>query len=529
MKKIVIVGAGLSGLTAALYLSRAGFEVQLIEQNATCGGLIHTFAHEGFSFDTGARSIENSGIIRPLLADLEIDLELVDSPVSIGIKDQIISISNLSDIKHYLNLLEMLFPNNSIDIKRISKKVFKILHSMDVLYGFDNPVFKENFTQDRHYLFTELLPWFRKFIFAVMRMNKMNEPIESYLAKLTNNRSLSDIIDQHFFKQTPTFFALGYFYVYLDYLYPKGGTGSLPEKLLQKFLELQGEFVTNTKISSVDIQKKTLKDQNNTHYAFDSLIWSADLKSLYTMIDSSSPASLNAHTAKMTKDRILQSRGGDSVFTLYLGVNLPKEDFQNISHGHLFYTPNTIGLGELHRSTLRNLIDNFDSTGKEEIKSWVDEYCRLTTYEISIPVLRDETLAPEGKTGIIISFLFEYDLCEKVSQAGWIEEFKHHIEIEMIDVLQNTIYPDLKKNIIFQESSSPLDIKKIIGSSEGGITGWTYELESPVVNNLKKIPKSIKTPFEDIYQAGQWAYSPAGIPTAILTGWYAADAIIHRK
>jgi hypothetical protein len=29
----------------------------------------------------------------------------------------------------------------------------------------------------------------------------------------------------------------------------------------------------------------------------------------------------------------------------------------------------------------------------------------------------------------------------------------------------------------------------------------------------------------NVFQCGQWAYSPAGIPTAILTGWYAADKI----
>jgi len=39
---------------------------------------------------------------------------------------------------------------------------------------------------------------------------------------------------------------------------------------------------------------------------------------------------------------------------------------------------------------------------------------------------------------------------------------------------------------------------------------------------------SVKTPIPDILQTGQWVYSPAGIPTAVLTGWLAAQSIIKR-
>jgi hypothetical protein len=32
-------------------------------------------------------------------------------------------------------------------------------------------------------------------------------------------------------------------------------------------------------------------------------------------------------------------------------------------------------------------------------------------------------LAPPGKTGLIISFLAEYDLFSKIKEAGWLDEF----------------------------------------------------------------------------------------------------------
>jgi hypothetical protein len=49
------------------------------------------------------------------------------------------------------------------------------------------------------------------------------------------------------------------------------------------------------------------------------------------------------------------------------------------------------------------------------------------------------------------------------------------------------------------------------------------------VSELLKIPKAVLTPFPGILQAGQWAYTPGGIPTAILTGWCAQHAIRKRN
>ncbi|HLW22414.1 MAG TPA: FAD-dependent oxidoreductase, partial [Sphaerochaetaceae bacterium] len=62
---VCIVGAGLSGLTAAAYLSRAGYSVVLLEKQGHPGGLVNSFSVSGYTFDGGARSIENSGILKP--------------------------------------------------------------------------------------------------------------------------------------------------------------------------------------------------------------------------------------------------------------------------------------------------------------------------------------------------------------------------------------------------------------------------------------------------------------------------------
>lgn len=522
--QIIIAGAGLAGLTSAAYLSKAGYSVLLVEKTSSCGGLLNSIQRDGYIFDTGARSIENSGVIRPFLKDLGIELELLKSPVSIGIENQIINMESSDSIWDYRKLIEQLYPENKKEIAKIFSAIGKVIKEMDVIYGFENPVFR-NFKNDREYIFKELLPWLGRFLLAVSRMNRLNEPIEQFLGRISSFQPLNDIIDQHFFKKTPMFFALGYFYVYLDYLYPKGGTGKLAEKLAEKITSTGGKILCNSEIRQIIPAEKHVTGSNNLDCSYDTLIWCADLKLLYTIADTTGLNSKIVQKIDSQRRRIMGSRGGDSVFSLYLGVDKSVQEFASLTHGHLFYTPSREGLAETHRSELAALLSSSKQDNRDEILAWVRKYSRLTTYEISIPSLRDPELSPEGRTGMIVSFLFEYNLVRKVLDQDWYEEFKTQVENAMIEVLDSSVFPGIKEKISLRFSSSPSTIESRFSNSEGGITGWTFEKASPVINNLLKIPKSVKSPFPDIMQAGQWAYSPAGIPTAILTGWYAYDAI----
>ena len=56
--------------------------------------------------------------------------------------------------------------------------------------------------------------------------------------------------------------------------------------------------------------------------------------------------------------------------------------------------------------------------------------------------------------------------------------------------------------------------------------GWEFQTNMPVINRIQIAQRAVMTPLPSIYQAGQWAYSPAGVPMAILTGKLAADKIL---
>lgn len=227
--EVIIAGGGAAGLTAAAYLSRAGVKTLLLERGKKPGGLVNTFWHEGFAFDGGIRAFENSGIILPMLRQLQIDLQFVKNPVTLGIRDQEIRLEGKESLAAYGDLLRSFFPENRDEIGKILEVIEKVMGHMDVLYGIDNPLFEENL-QDPTYLRKTLLPWLGRYQVNIRQARRYNEAVNPYLHRFTANVSLIDMITQHFFKNTPAFFALSYFSQYLDYNYPLGGERGLWQK-----------------------------------------------------------------------------------------------------------------------------------------------------------------------------------------------------------------------------------------------------------------------------------------------------------
>ncbi len=54
MNRVVVVGAGVGGLTTAALLARAGLNVTVLEAHVYAGGCAGTFYHQGYRFDAGA-------------------------------------------------------------------------------------------------------------------------------------------------------------------------------------------------------------------------------------------------------------------------------------------------------------------------------------------------------------------------------------------------------------------------------------------------------------------------------------------
>lgn len=531
----VVVGGGIAGLTSAAYLAKAGRSVILFEQQYKTGGLVQTFERDGVYFDGGLRSIENSGIVFPMLKQLGIEIDFMKSDVSIGIADEIIQLKDKESVADYEAFLQRHFPENKQDVTDIVDEIKKIMGYMDVLYGIDNPAFLD-FKKDQKYFMKVIFPWMFKFLKTVRKIDRLYEPVEDYIRRFTKNQSLIDIIAQHFFQKTPTSFALSYFSLYLDYYYPKGGTATLIEKMTDFIEEKGGIIKTSVKIERLQPEMKYVLDSNGNRTEYTDLIWAGDMKQLYNIIPLEELYDANlVENIRLKQASLKELRGGDSVFTVYLTVNEQKDYFSKICTGHLFYTPDKNGLSMGNTDSIEDFLASDASQKntehlKSQAKAYLHDYFQFNTFEIAIPVLRDSELAPEGKVGLIISLLFDYRLAKKIDEFGWTDEFKSYMEQLTIDILDESLFHGIKKKVSGQFSSSPLTIERLTGNTEGGITGWAFTNPSiPAVTKTLKVNQASNTPIPSVYQAGQWTYSPSGLPISILTGKLAADKVLKES
>ncbi|NJM00529.1 MAG: NAD(P)/FAD-dependent oxidoreductase [Synechococcaceae cyanobacterium SM2_3_2] len=82
MKRVVVIGSGIGGLSCAALLARYGFEVVVCESHTIAGGAAHGFVRQGFGFDSGpslysGMSAPSGNPLRQVLDAIEEDLEWI--------------------------------------------------------------------------------------------------------------------------------------------------------------------------------------------------------------------------------------------------------------------------------------------------------------------------------------------------------------------------------------------------------------------------------------------------------------------
>ncbi|MGA1622925.1 MAG: NAD(P)-binding protein, partial [Synechocystis sp.] len=74
---VIVIGAGIGGLTAGALLAKQGYAVKIYEQASLPGGCASTFRRRGFIFDVGATQVaglEPGGIHHRIFQELDIEL-----------------------------------------------------------------------------------------------------------------------------------------------------------------------------------------------------------------------------------------------------------------------------------------------------------------------------------------------------------------------------------------------------------------------------------------------------------------------
>ena len=157
--EIIVVGAGIAGLTTAAILSKYGFKVTLIESHSQSGGCAGTFKRKNYIFDVGATQVaglEDDGIHSKIFKFLQIPLPkatVLDPSCVVDLSDGSQPINIWYESKEWIRERNTQFPG--------SEKFWNLcslIHQNNWKFASNNPVLPFNNLWDLSQFINALSP-----------------------------------------------------------------------------------------------------------------------------------------------------------------------------------------------------------------------------------------------------------------------------------------------------------------------------------------------------------------------------------
>ena len=130
MKKVLIIGAGIGGLSTAVRLLSKGYEVEILEKQDTIGGKVNQINDNGYKFDLTASVLMNPNIYKDLFAYANkdyskyIDLIRLDPIYRVNYYDGS-SYDFYSDDNRNISTLESIEKNSSVRYMKCLSKSYE--------------------------------------------------------------------------------------------------------------------------------------------------------------------------------------------------------------------------------------------------------------------------------------------------------------------------------------------------------------------------------------------------------------------
>ena len=485
-KKVVIVGAGVSGLSAGIYAQLNGFDSQIVEMHSIAGGICTAWYRKGYKFDYSIQWLVGSkfGTFYNAYRDtglLNDEVEIINPAFHTKLPNPEVGDFIIhTDINKWENYMLEKAPEDACAIKKMCNDMRRCakLESFDLAPALRTPF---------HYIRS----LFRSYptLFTVMRHK--NKTCKDYFNKLTIKNewlrtSLHGIYGESNFSVIPFLLMLGW-YTQRNAGYPAGGSLCIAERMHRRYTKLGGNILFKKRVSEVIVENNQAKGvllDDGTTIECDYVISATD--------------------------------GYNSVFNLLKGKYQSSQQKKAYKKWELFSSFVQVSFG-----INTDLKTNFPvqwvvAKGREIGKTTLQQGYRILNYNF------DRTMAPEGKTCIIIRFDSPWEIWENISKEDYKEE-KKMIEKAALQLLEEH-YPGASASVEVYDVATPLTTARYTGAWRGSHEGF---LPTPE-NIVQQLPLTLPG-LSNFYMIGQWLFPGGGIPPSVLSGKWALQMICKKE
>jgi phytoene dehydrogenase-like protein len=504
---VAIIGAGLAGLSAGVYLRKAGFSTTIFEMNKLPGGQCTSWKKKGYTFDGCVhwlmgirpgdafyRIWEEMGIFRN-----ERQFVLLDRHTVVRFADGE-KVTIYSDYSKLKDELLRIAPEDATLINPFIRGIKKA-SSIKIPDPDDRSI-------------SGLLGTLR-IVPAMISLSRRwgRISIHEYASRFQNPR-MKKIMQL----MLPGGFAMYVLVFNIAALgngsgaYPVGGSLSLAKDIEETYLSLGGEIKFSARVTEI-----ITKAQNDRKHSIAGLRY-RDCNILNRDIDREEKS-----THAFNADYIISAGDGFSCVEKLLGGRFHHPRIRKVWESLPLYNPLfyvSIGIeGNLGTDTSsEGDTINFDKPLKV---SW-GEVPHLVAHTLSF----DPTLAPEGHSTVNLIMDADFDHWERLYEDPAYEETKSNDAKIILDALED-FYPGLNERIRVIDIATPMTWVRFTGVHRGAYEGFQW---TPQALRYRNLPGHLKG-LDNFFLSGQWVHPGGGLPTAVYSGKNVARKIIkhHNK
>ena len=476
-KSIIIIGAGLAGLSTGCYAQMNGYQTQIFEMQNKPGGVCVSWSRNGYNFDYAVHNVfgvstkPTGSIYNNLWQELG---ALKETPV-FAFKE-FVQVENAGKVFTVFSdptqLKEHMSKLSPQDLRLIEEFVAAITK----FRGRD--VFSAMFSGAAGKL--KLLP----LISSVMKYSKIS--LKDYAQKFSDpflRKAFATI--QYDIQEVPVLIPIIFLSMLSvgDAAWPLGGSAALSKNIESRYLGLGGKVQYNTRVKKIIVQQDIAKGvelEDGTQHFADLVISAADgYSTIFGMLNG------NYRTELIDSYYTMYPKTQPFGLEVWFGVN---RDFLGEPHAMVLFLKQPIEVEGKIRDRLDIEIFNFDPT-----------------------------IAPAGSTVVKVNFDSEYDYWKKLILNK--ENYKKQKQ-KVADIVAESLeerFPGFKGLIQAVDVVTPISVEHWTGGYRGFAQPWPPP--TPLAKDINKNGVSKTLPgLKNFYMVGQWAGGTFGISTVCMMG-----------